>query len=260
MKEGSNKKEKDLWDKWNARAYLNEYFKKLGPDVKSTTKFVADELASFRDKPITKLLEFGSGPTIIGVIGSVPYVKEIHVSDYLKSNLQEIQLWLKGDKNAFDNNGMIAYTLELEGIKPTSKNISERSKELREKITQILYCNAKLKRAIPKNKIHYPLIISLYCADSATGSKRIWRNYMENMLNLLAPKGTILIAALRKCKYYSVGSEKIPSANIDENDLKKVLLKNGFASKNIHISVVDVPETGSNGFTSLMFARADKRL
>ena len=135
--------------------------------------------------------------------------------------------------------------------------ITKRSKDLRRKIENILHCDARLKKPIPKKNRLYHLIISLYCIDSTTSSKKAWRNGMKHMLSLLSSDGTLITAALRKCKFYTVNGYKFPSANIDENDLTSCLLNNGFLAQNIKIKVVSVKQK-NHGFVSLMFACAKK--
>lgn len=245
------------WSQWNARAYLEEYFQALGSEAEITTQFVSRELAHFKGKLISRALEFGAGPTIIGVLGLTPYVQEIHLADYLEKNLEEIELWLKDDPGAFNWDVVIAYTLTLEGITPTATNIKKRAVELRERVTKVMKGDASLMHPISLS-LTYPLIISLYCADSATDSKDTWQRYMTNILNLLAPSGTILVAALRNCTFYTVGNHTFPSANINEDDLTDMFLSNNFSEQDVNIKVIDIPERDSEGFTSIMLARARK--
>lgn len=248
----------DVWGSWNAREYLEEYFGKFSADVRTTTKFVTTELSKLKDTPLSRVLDFGSGPTIIGIAGTVPYVREIHIADYLDSNLNEIRSWLENEPNSFDFTDTVSFTLELEGIDPSAATIRRRSEELKSRIVKVLRCDAGSITPLGRDADTYPLIISLYCADSATSSKRMWQIYMKNILSLLEPGGTIIVSALRKCEFYTIGPNRFPSANIDESDLRDVFLANGFSNSNIAIKVVDVPGEVEQGFTSLLLARAQK--
>src|SRR3989344_3368248 len=221
---------------------------------------VTRELLRFKGKPISKMLEFGSGPTIIGVIGATPYVKEIHIADYLNTNLKEIRLWLRNSSKKPDFKNIIQYTLKLQGYTPTESQISRRESELRKKITKVFHCDADCKNPIAGKRMLYSLVISLYCADSATSSKRVWRKYMKNILSLVAPDGTIIMTALCKSKFYTVGDNIFPSANIGEKDLRKSFIQNGFLPKNMRIKVVKIPQEKSKGFASLLFACAKRKV
>lgn len=251
---------KAMWSRWNARDYLNEYFNPLGPDAKATTAWLIRELSAFKGRPTETVLEFGSGPSLIGVVGVTPYARQIHVADYLAQNRREIRSWLGKAPKSFNHREIIAFVLRLEGIEPTQSRISKRSHELRQKITRVLPCDAGFEIPIPGRKQRYPLVITLYCADSATASKRVWRKYMINILRLVAPYGTILVAALRKCRCYRVGIQEFPSADIDERDLKTVLIENGFPVERIRIQLAELGGERERILKSRFCARTKRRI
>jgi hypothetical protein len=245
------------WQDWDPNTYLRTFFAELGPDTFATLQFLAHELQCFRDNPVERALDFGCGPTPIVSIAAAPYVREIHLADYLSANLKEVQRWLDADPSAFSWDHAIAEILKLEGTEPTRKNIAQRAAELRGKASTQL-CDASLQHPLHGQKQSYPLVLSMFCADSATSSKETWRQYMRNISTLVAPSGRILIAALRQCRAYHLGERTFPAANVDENDLESVLIEAGFLRVSLDIRVCDVPECIEEGFSSVMFARAIK--
>lgn len=248
----------ESWEHWNPKDYLETYFStlSLGSDSYDAWEFLVRELKGLKEKP-ERILDFGSGPTLFGVIPCAPYVSEIHMCDYLDCNINAIKAWINEDADMFNWNNCIAEVLKIEGVEPTNENVKKRATELREKISCLQHCDAG--KACPLDKLlEYPLIISTYCLDSATSSKNVWNVYMNNMLTLLANRGTLLLTALRKCKTYNVGKMSFPSANIDEIDVEDALLRNGFKKENISIQICDAPDCADEGFSGLIFVRAEK--
>jgi hypothetical protein len=243
------------WQDWDTRSYLGTFFAELGPDTFATLRFLARELQYFRDQPAERALDFGCGPTPIASLAAVPYAREIHLADFIPANVEEVQRWIDADPDAFSWDHAIAGILKLEGTEPTVEHIAQRATKLRSKAHTLL-CDAALPYPLHRQTEPYPLVLSMYCADSATSSKETWRQYIRNICTLVAPTGRILIAALRNCCAYRLGEHAFPSANIDEADLEAILLDVGFSRNTLHIEVSDVPECAQEGFTSVIFARA----
>lgn len=244
-----------VWQDWDTRSYLSTFFAELGPDTFATLRFLSRELQCFRDHPAQRALDFGCGPTPIVSLAAAPYAREIHLADFIPTNVEEVQRWIDADPGAFSWDHAIAVILKLEGTEPSAENIAQRATELRSK-AQTLLCDAALPYPLHRQTEPYSLVLSIYCADSATSSKETWRQYIRNTTTLVAPSGRILIAALRHCRAYRSGEHTFPSANIDEADLEAILLEVGFSRNTLHIEVSDVPECAQEGFTSVIFARA----
>ncbi len=248
------------WDAWDVREYLETYFHELGQDSYENLLFLVRELGKFSNKPKMRILDFGSGPTVFAGLAAAPFASEIHLSDYLPSNLEEIKKWLTNDKSAFNWNACTEKLLELEGnINVTHKEILEREALLRKKVTQVFRSDASLEWPIFAEKIQkYPIVISNFCADSATSSREVWQAYTKNMLNLVENGGQVLISALRNCKYYKSGNQFFPSANVNENDLSDILKKEKFILKETRVEIKHVPACEKDGFTTIMLATAKK--
>lgn len=248
-------KEISGWETWNAREYLETYYSSPIGDTFETLNFITDELKDFKYKPFKNALEFGTGPTLFGALATVPYVEKLHLSDYLPQNLLEIQHWLSAGNASFNWDACTEYLLKRECIDPSPENVAKRSNELREKIGKLLPGDITKEWPIFDNSDHYDLLVSLFCADSITDSKVEWHQYMKNLFNLAAPKGTIIIGALRNCPYYRVGEQYFPGANVNENDLEEAIsgIKDKIADYTIRVR--DVDECSDEGFVSVMFAR-----
>lgn len=246
------------WKKWNPKIYLNDFYLKVEPDEIATISFLSK--VAKKIKPKQKILEFGSGPTLHHVFPFISQSLEFHVADYLKSNLKEISNWVDNKSDAHNWDDFIAYTLKCEGVKnPTSKDIGLRKSEARRKVTKYIQADARKTNPLGKAaRESYPVVISCYCADSATHNHHDFKAYIKNITSLVEPGGIFVLACLRKARYYKVGSLSFPSANVDEHLVRKIL-EVDFTPKSIKIEVKKLPSHKDQGYTGVILAYATKR-
>lgn len=240
------------WKAWDPKQYLNTYFqvKTLGPDSYIAWAFLVHELKKL-NRHFNTMLDFGSGPTIFSVIPCEPYAQEIHMCDYLDVNLQEVHNWLKSKNNYFNWLPHIEEVLKIEGIKSFEKALV-RERAIKSKITKLINCDAGKSPPIETGR-RYDLIVSTYCVESATSSKETWKIYMENLLSLLSTSGVMFLSALRNCEYYKVGNLVFPCANINEKDISKLLIENGFNKNQFSIEVKsDINRHHDDGFSGIL--------
>jgi NNMT/PNMT/TEMT family len=102
----------------------------------------------------------------------------------------------------------------------------------------------------------YDVVLSCYCAESATGDRTVWRRYVRNIVRLLAPGGLFITAALRRCTSYHVGCQRFACADIDEHDLAAVLCDCGIAPAQLQIEVQRVGLRERLGYDSILLAAA----
>lgn len=246
------------WQKWSAAQYLQTYFLNPGTDIIENLKFIIDELERHKICNVP-ILDFGSGPTLITALAAEPYSSELHLSDYLHENLHELQLWKKSHNNVFDWSSITKRILSFES--KSDSDIEARLRHLSAKIktTQVIHCDASKKHPISSGGLSsYPVVISNFCADSATNTKEAWSLYMGNILSLVSPGGLIIGGLLRNCKQYLVGDCFFPSPDINEFDLIKVLRDKGFDETTFNTKIVMTPECESQGFSSILFYSARK--
>jgi hypothetical protein len=246
------------WGKWSPKSYLNDYFSSLTPDEAATLNFI-NEIPKDGLRGST-VLEIGCGPMTIHSIAIAPYVSKIHMADYLTENLKEVSLWQKKSPGAFSWKNFTRHILKKEGQKILKKSIEKREDLARKKIARLLFCDLKKNHPIPSSpEKKYPLVLSLFCADSITSSHATWRRCIKNLIGLVEKNGGVCIAALRNSKSYKIGNQLFPAANVNEQHLKNALVDNGVNPETLIIRVVKVPSCSSHGFRSIMFAYGRKR-
>ncbi len=248
-------------DDWVPQDYLKYYYSAVNADEEHTMRFFADTVREIGD--LGNVLYFGCGPTLHHVFLAAPKARTIHLADYLKNNMDEVQKWLNGDAEAHDWRPFVRYTLICEGISnPSEEDISEREQLTRSKITKLL-SDTDVNDADPLGEEgagRYTTIISAYCADAVTTDKDVWRQYMRNIASMLAPGGHLLVSALGNTKEYRVNGKIFPCVNLSKQDMEDAL-KLDFAHDSIKvIEVTSLGEQEELGYTGIILARASKTI
>lgn len=247
---------------WVPRDYLEEfYIDRVVADEQLAVRYQIEllrRLTQVGQHPISCMLEFGCGPTMHRAIAAAPYVTELHLADYLDSNLKEIERWLDNEPTSFNWNHYTRYILTLEGNVPTADAISQREYETRKKVTRLIQANAGNKQPLGKEgKGTYPVVLSYFCADSATGDKKIWERYMRNIASLVKPGGVFTVAALAECFAYRTREQYFPSANVTLEDIIRVLSID-FDRETIYSELCHLPEHAEQGYVGILLANANK--
>ncbi|HEY6644664.1 guanitoxin biosynthesis pre-guanitoxin forming N-methyltransferase GntF [Povalibacter sp.] len=244
------------FDRWSADDYLHDYYSRVETEEEHTLEFLVKQCARI---PVdATILEFGCGPTLHHVLPFSHRAAEIHLADLLPANLEAIRRWQSRDPGAHDWREFTRRVLRFEGLQhPTRHDIQCREEVTRAVISRRIVADAQQPRRPGALTRRYDCVVSCYCADSATADKREWRRFMHNIAGLVSPGGLLLVAALRRCKYYSVGNQTFPSAHIDEHDLTSVF--RDLRLSDVDIDVVDVPDRSNSGFDSILLASATMR-
>ena len=256
----------EAWAHFDARAYLNEYYSDLGSENMAFLNYYVRFFASLPDNAVntTKLLDFGSGPTIYPLIAAATKVNEIHVCDYLEPNLAELNLWLSGDRSAFDWREFVKTTIEMEtSATPTDREIAAREAAIRDRTTKVMPCDASQLPPIPGMTAAYDILITNSCAEAATNDYNEWQRFVANIAALIKSGGTIVMSAVKGANFGSIeqseadGSLYFPTVSIFEQDLVDVLTKVGFEPSSIVVESVP-SDRPSRKYQGIMFATAIK--
>ena len=244
------------WTQFDPGVYLEEYYGDIGSENLELLRFLADK---YRDIPKGGvLLDFGGGPTIYPLISAVTRVDEIHFSDYLESNLDEVRRWIAGDPTAYDWDAFIRKAIELESSQPcTDAEVASRAAEIRTRVTRLFRCDASRNPAVDSAHPSYDVLLTNFCAESATCDRTEWRSYMTNILSLLKPGGWLVISALTGATRYSVGDRSFPAVDISEGELIDLLEANGFPRTGIEVRCVSA-DRDTRDYKGLMLAVAEK--
>lgn len=244
------------WSQFDPRAYLNEYYADLGNENLALLRFLVEVFQGLPD--CQTLLDFGGGPTIYPLISAVNRVAEIHFADYLEVNLCEVRRWIERDPAAFDWTPFIAKALEIETGRPcAAPEVALRAEEIRKRVRRVLRCDASRTPPIDDLRAPYDVVLSNFCAESATSDRAQWQAYVANIASVLKPGGWLVTTALKRSTQYRVGARTFPAVDISEADLSEILEECGFPRKGIEVRSV-AADRPSRDYEGLILAVAGK--
>ena len=247
---------KSDWADFDPAAYLTEYYGDLGSENLNLLRFLVD---AYRDLPSGGvLLDFGGGPTIYSLISAANRFDEIHVSDYLDGNLEEVRKWLANDPAAFDWRDFVRAALEYEtGSVCSDSGVAKREAEIRKRVTRLMRCDASRMPAIDGPIKPYDVLVTNFCAESATSDRWEWQAYVGNIVSLLKPGGRLVMSALKGATSYSVGPRSFPAVSISEDDVVEILEDLGFKRKSIELRTFPADRT-TRDYAGLIVAIAER--
>ncbi|NDJ52392.1 MAG: hypothetical protein GYB68_04795, partial [Chloroflexi bacterium] len=221
------------YDSFDPHAYLNMYYSEIGTEGDGLLRFLVDVFVDLNDG-IT-VLEFGGGPTIIGMIAAARRASEIHYADYLPANRDVVQDWLSGNEDAFDWNPFIQRTLQYEDKSPLSDAaVSARAQQIRNAVTRVLACDIFQTPPVHTDQL-YDVVTAHYCLDAVTESKEAWYENILKMKRLLKLGGTLVISSLQEARFSNLGGNKFLNVFLQENDVSAYLERAGFLPEHIRV-------------------------
>jgi len=246
----------NAFDAWVPRDYLAEYYNELQEDETQTLQYFVQQ---FREAPTGPVLCFGCGPTLHHVFLAAPRATEIVLADYVPANLAEIERFVRHEPDAHDWSPFVRYTLQCEsGREPSAAEIEGRLALLRQKIAGLRHADANLADPMGAEfRARFAVVLSPYCAESATSDRGTWTAFCRNIASLVRPGGLFLTSALRGCHRYRSGQRYFPATPIDEADLRHVLLQD-FRPDSIRVESRELEHHADQGFSGILLARAVK--
>lgn len=245
---------------WDPREYLREYY---------SQDFIPDDEEAFQQRLVAFLkregrtfaraIDVGCEPTVHLHTALAPYVGELHLADYLSTNLNEVQKWLRDEPEAHNWDINIRHVLEQETLsRATPADIEARKQLMRQKVTALKHCD--LRRADPLGDgAKYDLVLSAYCADAATESKEEWRQMIGHLLSLCAEGGVAILLSACQSRQYQVAEKSFPLASVDGADIAEALAVAGFDPRQTTIETVSIKTWAELAFDKIVIAIAAKR-
>lgn len=244
---------------WRPADYLRQYCSAVSDDEHATLRFLVEELAG--QAPVARALDFGAGPTLHHALPLARHAQHIDLADLLDSNLEELRRWQRGAPGAHDWSTFTRLVLALEGRAGEAVALREREQLLRSRLDRLLRADAGQPDPLgAAGRGRYGIVLSCYCADSATGDAATCRRYLANIASLLAPGGLLLLACLRRCAAYRVGPRRFASARLDERLLSGWLAAPELGLQAGRLVVAPAPRQRALGYDAVLLASARKRL
>ncbi len=118
-------------------------------------------------------------------------------------------------------------------------------------------CNASRTSPLEGASELYDVVVTNFCAESATSDRCQWQTFVSNIVSLLKPGGMLIMSALKGASSYSVGSKSFPAVEISEPDLVEVLDDAGFPEKMIELREVPA-DSPARDYAGLLLVVATK--
>jgi len=243
--------------KWKPRDYLQQYYADSTPakDERANAQFMAQEMTRL-GRRFSIALEFGCGPTIHHAASLVPYVDELHMSDYLSENLEQIRAWLDDRPGAHDWSVYLSGVLDAEGLRGTVA-LATRERAIRRAVSALKIADIRRQRPLNDGST-YELVASYYCIEAVATTRHEWAAYLGNVARLVRPGGVMILGVMRRGRAYMVLDQTFPFAYIDEADLADELPRLGFPIEKTRIQVFDDVGWADEGFNSICCVCAAK--
>jgi len=250
------------WDEFEPKDYLATYYSEINSENAAILQFFTEaaKTVSQHIPRKSRLLDFGSGPTIYALIAFSKYVSEIHICDYLEANLNEVRRWLGKDISAFDWSEFVKFVLtsenQLDQLDCGNSDIShdaviKRETLIRDLASQTFTCDAYSARPIAQSYT-YEVVISTSCTESITDDKTIWREILGNICSLVKPEGFLVLSTIEGAGSYAVGEKAFQAVCLDSEDITSALSANGFILLQINTIPASVPAYGYKGIITIL--------
>lgn len=234
-------------------SYLDEYFNypssSYGGVGVENEQFLQFFSAAAHDNDLNNclLLDFGSGPTIYSIISLGQSAREIHMSDYLQQNLEQVRRWQQSSSEAFDWDPYLQRSLQIQSALDDNSSIDESlnlpiSDEqvqqlaalLRNKITVIKQGNARNSDPTgPEGKALYDVVVSSFCLEGVAKDLAEWHDLLGNLVSTIKPGGLLVFATQIEADSYRIGEGYGTIVNLSKNDIVNALLVRNFLLETI---------------------------
>lgn len=255
---------------FNPTSYLKQYFSIIDRESEILLAFLA-KVQSEHDLSNTTILDFGCEPTIYAIISSSRTCSEIHMSDYIESNLEQIEWWLKNNERAFNWDRFIQRSLELETVlqsenagntnpTPVSQlDIEVRKATIRKKITKLIHGDARKHKPIGvEGTNRYDVLVIAFCLEAVAKDALEWQQLLYNVSTMLKSGGLLIISTLTESTAYRIDEQYFATSYISKQAFVNALLNVGYVESSIEIAEVDATNPDTNFYTGAILATARK--
>lgn len=228
------------------------------------------------------VLDMGGGPTIYQHIPLSLVARKIIHAEPREENRTEIQLFLEGQKEAYDWQGYFRVLLKEYDDNPAFvplkdefiKNGIQSVEDWQEKVSE------KMRGGLVSADVFSPtleskgdtaladtlaffganqceVVTSHFLLESATDNAEEWQRGLDSLTAKVKQGGFFSMMAIRHAKWYRSGNDQVPAYPVDEMFLQEELGKRGFVC--ITVKVLDGSDATQFGYDGmvLMLVRKD---
>ena len=205
----------DFHDKFDPQIYLKQ---NLTMSRRRVPHFLRCYHDVFQSLPqCIKVLDYGSGPSILATISAASKASEIVLSDYTERNRDAINQWLKKDAEAIDWSPHFSYVVEkLE--KKSKQEASERQEQVRRVVKAVVHCDIHQSPPIESDyNSQYDVVICSLVLEGTSSTRSEYKDDMAKLAALVKPGGLFLLYGIDRQGengFYDVGDYRFKDISI----------------------------------------------
>lgn len=253
----------DSYKTFEPTNYLQEYYSNIDLENRSLLAFFAE---AYKDiNPSSVMLEFSGGPSLYSLITAAAHVREIHFSDFLSRNVEEVELWKRFRHRSYLWASFFKAALIAEGqLNVTTDDILEREEMLSEKLRNFMLCDAFEPQPLGSGyHQYYDVVAANFVAESITPSLKVWEEVIGNICSTLRPDGTLIMTAIQGASFYSVEGRRYPAVKVTQENIVTALHRQGFDTHNLLIQqipaeITDIKAKNYKGYQGMLFVKAKR--
>jgi len=254
---------KESYKTFEPTNYLQEYYSDINLENRSLLSFFAE---AYKDvDPNSVMLEFSGGPSIYSLITAADKVKEIHFSDFLKRNVEEVEQWKRFRHRSYLWTNFFREALVVEGKHEVTVNdILNREDILSQKLSRFLLCDAFKSQPLgPDHHQYYDIVAANFVAESITPSLKTWEEIIGNICSTLKPKGSLIMTAIQGASFYCVDGQRYSAVAVTPENVLRALSYQGFDTRNLLIrqipaEITDTTARDYKGYKGMLFIKATR--
>ena len=230
-------------DEFDPRVYLEQRRKLSNGRVQYYLRCYHDAFQSLPQG--SKVLDYGSGPSILATISATTKASEIVLSDYTEKNRDTLKKWLMKDPEAFNWSPHFSYVVEKLENK-SKEEAEEREEQARRLVKAVVHCDIRESPPIESDySKEYDIVICSLVLENTSTTRYEYKTGMAKLGALVKPGGVLLFTGAEhrgERSVYTVGdatfnylgttvdfvTEAMTSAGFDIISVDKYELSNHF--------------------------------
>ena len=183
-----------------------------------------------------KVLDYGSGPSLMPAMTAVTKASEIILCEYSPKNREVLRQWLHGEDASFDWTPHFDFVVrQLEG-NLMEEAVKERQKQVRETVKAVVHCDLTEDPLIEKGYDQvYDAVISSLVIDTVPQTFEEFAMLLKRLGGLVKQGGALLLYFVEDPSgFYLVGDNKFYTFSVTSQSAESAVAAAGF--RNIKVS------------------------
>ncbi|KAL6741686.1 hypothetical protein Aduo_014915 [Ancylostoma duodenale] len=212
-------------------AYLEDFYTRVEDSaMKMVLGFLPNIVA--RIGRVSKVLDFGAGPTIHVAASFRNTGSEIYLADYLPQNRRELVRW-REEKSDFDWSVPLKMILTQEGN--SWDDLDEMIALTRKKVCGVFHCDCLANPSVEAPlalQRNFDVVVSIFCVEYCCKSLDEYRRAIRNIAEQIKPGGFLVMGGIFEETWCAFGGRTFTCLYITKEDMFNALEDCGMRVEN----------------------------